>query len=72
MVSTRKRSQSKRRLLTQLNDSGQNNIIGNTVSNSQEKATINESTVDQEVTVNNSASSAAANEKLVNVKILDR
>ena len=42
------------------------------MSRTQENATVNECTGDQEITVNNSGSKSTANEKLVNVKTLER
>ena len=72
MVSTRKNRQSNRRLLSQLNDSDQNVIIGNTVSDRLENAPVNEGTSDQEFTVDNPGSNLVANENMVNVKTLER
>ena len=68
MVSTRTKRQSNRRLLIQLKDFDQNPVIGNTMSDRQEIAMVNEGTVDQEFTVGNSDSNRAVNENLVNVK----
>ena len=72
MVSTRKKKQSNRRLLSQLDDFDQNIIFGSTASNRQENVTVNESTGDQELTVDNPGSNLAAIENLVNVKTLER
>ena len=47
MVSTRKKRQSSRRLLSQLDDFDQDITIGNTNSNKQENAAINLDTGDQ-------------------------
>ena len=70
MVSTRKKRQSDGRLLSQLDDFDQANIIGYTMSDRQQNATVNEGTVDEEFTVGNSDSNPAVNENLVNVKML--
>ena len=72
MVSTRKRWQLNGRPLSQLDDFDQVILFGNTMSDRQEKVTVNEGTVNQEITVNNSGSNSAANENLVNVKTLER
>ena len=72
MVSTRKKKQSMRRLLSQLDDSDRDNIIGNIVSDRHKNATINEGIGDQELTVDNSGINLAARENMVIVKILDR
>ena len=47
MVFTRKKRQSNRRLLSQLDDFDQGVIIGNTVSDRQENTIVNENTGDQ-------------------------
>ena len=49
MVSTRKKKQSKRRLLSQLDDFDRDIIIGNTLSDKQENATVNEGSGEQEL-----------------------
>ena len=46
MVPTGKKRQSNRRFLSHLDDFDQDNIIGNTLSDWRENATINEGTVD--------------------------
>ena len=51
MVCTRKKSQSNRRLLSQLHDFDQDNIIGNTASERQENTIVNEGTCDRDFTV---------------------
>ena len=71
MVS-RKTRQSNRKLRSQLDDFDQDNIIGNTVSDRQENATINESTGDQEVTGGTSDKKLMNNENTVNVKSLEK
>ena len=62
MVSTRKKRQSGRRLLSQLDDFDRDIVIGNAMSERQENTTVNEGTADQEFTVGNSHSNTAVNE----------
>ena len=54
MVSTRKKRQSNKRLLSQLDDFDQDMIIGNAVSERQENAVVNEGTNDRDFTVSTS------------------
>ena len=70
MVSTRKKRQSNRKLLSKLDDFDQDNIIGNTVSDRQENATVKEDAGDQEYTVGIPGSNLAANESIVNCEKL--
>ena len=56
MVSTRKKRQSNRRLLSQLDDFDQDMIIGNAVSERQENVVVNEGTNDRNFTVGTSSS----------------
>ena len=72
MASTRKKRQSSRRLLGQLDEFDQDNNIGNTMNDRQEDATVNEVTVDQEISVGNSDSNPAVKPNLLNVKTLER
>ena len=72
MVSTRKKRQSNRRLLSQLDDFDQDIIIGNAASESQENTVVNEGTKDRDFTVDNSSNNSAVNESTVNVKTLER
>ena len=72
MVSTRKKRQSNRRLLSQLDEFDQDIIIGNTVSDRQENATVNEGTGDQDFTVGTSGNNLTTNENTMNVKTLER
>ena len=51
MVSNRKKRQSSRRLLNQLDDFDQDMIIGNAVSERQENTVVNEGTNDRDFTV---------------------
>ena len=71
MVSSRKRKQSNRNLFSQLDDFDRNIIIGNTVSNRQENATVNEDIGDQKFFVDNPDTNLVANKILVNVKSLE-
>ena len=71
MVSTRKKRQSSWRLLSELDDSHRD-IICNAVSDRRENVVVNEGTVDQEFTVNNSGSNLTADDNLVNVKTSER
>ena len=54
MVSTRKKRQSNRRLLSQLDDFDQDMIIGNAASERQENTVANEDTNDRDFTVGTS------------------
>ena len=72
MVSTRKKRQSNRRLLNQLNDFDQNMIIGNAVSERQENIVVNESTNDPVFTVAISSNNSVVNGNAMNVKTLER
>ena len=72
MVSTRKKRQSNKRLLSQLDDFDRDMIIGNTVSERQENAVINEDTNDRDFTVGTSKNDSVINGKAVSVKSLER
>ena len=73
MVSTRKKMQSNKRLLSQLNDFDQDMIIGNAASERQENVVVNEGTNDRDFTVSNfSSNSTAVNESAMIVKTLER
>ena len=72
MVSTRKKRQSNRRLVSQLDDFDQDVIIGNTASERREKVVVNEGTNDRDFTVSNSSNNTAVNQSVVNVKTLAR
>ena len=69
MVTTRKKSQSDRKFLRQLDNFDQDNIIGNAVSDRQEDVVVIEGTVHQEFTVNDISSNLADNGNWVFVKI---
>ena len=72
MVSTRKKRQSNKRLLSQLDDFDQDMIIGNAVSERQENAVVNMGTNGRDFTVSNSSNNTAVNENVMNVKTLER
>ena len=72
MVSTSKKRQSNRSLLSQLDDFDQDVIIGNTVSDRQEKSAVNECTGDQDFIVCTSDNNSITNENTVKVKTLER
>ena len=72
MVSTRKKRQSNRRLLSQLDDFDQDIIIGNTAGERQESVVVNEGTNDQHFTVGTSNVSSIVNENAMDVKTLER
>ena len=61
MVSTRKKRQSNRRHLSQLDDSDQDMIIGNNVSERQENVVVNEGTNDRGFTVGTSNNGSIIN-----------
>ena len=61
MVSTRKKRQSNKRLLSQLDDFDQDMIIGNAVSKRQENAVVNEGTNDRDFTVGTSNNDSVVN-----------
>ena len=72
MVSTRKKRQSNKRLLSQLDDFDQDMIIGNAASERQENVVVNEGTNDQDFTVGTSNVSSIVDENALNVKTLER
>ena len=72
MVSTRKKRQSIKRLLSQLDDFDRDMIIGNTACERQESVVVNEETNDQNFTVGTSNVSSIVNENALNVKTLER
>ena len=72
MVSTRKKRQSSRRLLSQLDDFDRDMIIGNAVSERQENAVGNEGTNDQDFTVGTSNNDSVVNGNAMSVKTLER
>ena len=72
MVSTRKKRQSNKRLLSQLDDLDQDVIIGNTASERQENVVVNEGINDQDFTVGTSNVGSIINGNVLNVKTLER
>ena len=70
MVSTRKKRQSNRRLLSQLDDFDRDMIIGNAASERQENIVVNEGTNDQDFTVGTSNDSSTVNGNVMSVKTL--
>ena len=72
MVSTRKKRQSSRRLLSQLDDFDRDVIIGNTANERQRSVEVNEGTKDQDFTVDTSNVSSIVNENALNIKTLER
>ena len=72
MVSTRKKKQSIKRLLSQLDDFDQDMVIGNTASERQETIVVSEGSNDRGFTVGTSSSNMAINESTINVKTLER
>ena len=72
MVSTRKKRQSNRKLLSQLDDFDQNMIIGNTASERQENTVANEGINDQDFTVGTSNVRSIVNGSVANVKTLEK
>ena len=72
MVSTRKKRQPNRRLLSQLDAFDQDVIIGSTVSERQENTVVNEGTNDRDFTVGTSNDSSIVNGNAMSVKTLER
>ena len=70
MVSTRKKRQSNRRLLSQLDDFDQDIIPGNAVREIQENHVVNEDSKDRGCTVSTSGNNYAVNESTMNAKTL--
>ena len=72
MVSTRKKRQSNKRLLNQLDDFDRDMIFGNAVSERLENAVVNEGTDDQDFTVATSNNDSVVNGSAMTVKTLER
>ena len=72
MVSTRKKRQSNKRLLNQLDDFDRDMIIGNDVSERQESVVVNKSTDDRDFTVGTSNNDSVVNGNAMSVKTLER
>ena len=71
MVSTPKKKQSNRRLLSQLDVFDQDIILGNSASDRQENTLVKEATGDGEFTVGNLENKLTATENMVNMKTLE-
>ena len=72
MVSPRKKRQSNKRLLSQLDDFDRDKIIGNAVSEEQENAVVNDGTNDRDFTVGTSNNDSVVNGNAMSVKTLER
>ena len=72
MVSTRKKRQSNRRLLRQLDDFDQDFIFGNAANERRDSTVVNESTNDRDFTVGSSSNNLAINGSTVNARTLER
>ena len=72
MVSTRKKRQSSRSLLSHLDAFDQHMIIGHAVSERQENTVVNEGTNDRDFTVGTSSKNSVVNENAMSVKTLER
>ena len=72
MVSTRRKRQWNRRLLSQLDDFDQDFIIGNAANERRDSTVVNEGINDRDFTVGTSSSNIAINENTVNVKTLEK
>ena len=72
MVSSRKKRQSNRRFISQLDDFDPDMIIGNAVSERQENTVVNEGTNDRDFTVGTSDNSSVVNGNAMSVKTLER
>ena len=72
MVFTRKKRQSNRRLLSQIDDFDQDIILGNAARQSQENNVVNEGTNDRYFFVGPSNNNSTLNENAMNVKILEK
>ena len=67
MVSTRKKRQTNRKLLSQSDDFNQDTIICNAAGERQENIAVNERTIDRVFNVGTSGNNSAINENTVNV-----
>ena len=72
MVSTRKKRQSNKKLLGQLDDFDHDMIIGNAVSERQENFVVDEGTNDRDFTVGTSNNDSVINGNAMSVKTLER
>ena len=72
MVSTRRKRQSNKKLLSQLDDFDRDIVIGTAARDRQENIVVNEGTNDRDFTVGTSSNNSVFNENAVNVKTLER
>ena len=72
MISTRKKRQSNKRLLSQLDDFDQDMVIGNAASERQENVVVNEGTNNRDFSVGTSNNDLVIDENVMSVKILER
>ena len=72
MVSTRKKRQSNKKFLSQLDDFDRDMIFGNAVSERQENAVANEGTNDRDFTVGTSSNDSIVNGNAMSVKTLEK
>ena len=72
MIFPRKKRQSNRRLLSQLDEFDQNVIIGNVASGKRETVVVNKGSNDRDFTVGTSSGNSVFDENTVNVKNLER
>ena len=72
MVFTRKKKQSNKKLVNQLDDFDQDIIIGNAASERQENTVVNEGTNDRDFTVGTSNDGSIVNRKAMSLKTLER
>ena len=72
MISTCKKRQSNRTILSQLDDFDQDIIFGNAASERQECIIVNEHSNDRDLTFGTSSNNSATNEHAVNEKTLER
>ena len=72
MVSTRKKEQSDKRLLSQLDNFDQDTVIVAAAIERQENIVINEGTNDRDFAVCTSSNNTAVNESMANMKTLER
>ena len=72
MLSTRKKRQSNRKLVSQLDEFDQIMVIGNAASERQRNVVVNEGSNDRDFTVGVSGNNSVVNGNAMNVKTLER
>ena len=72
MISTRKKKQSYRKLLSRLDEFDQDAMHGDVAKIGKQNVIINDGTVGRELTAKNSGNTSIANKNTVNVQILER